>query len=467
MDFISSKKKAKNVFIKDSLKNVIANLGTSRDKKSYTEFDVEAYDPEQLEAQYVSDWMSGQIVDVPANDMVRNWRRFDAPDLKAEKITQLEKAEKKLKTKKSFNLAQKWARLYGGSVIVMNISQGLPEEPINLNQIKKGALKSLKVFDRRDIQIAALDLDVESENYREPLYYQIMNGSGKKIHYSRVLKFKGVEVPWRLKENNEYWDYSVLQRVNDAIKNSNIVSSAIASMAYESTVDIISVPELFEKLTQPGGKTALRTRFFEGALLKSINNMLLLDSKETYQRLQTTFSGLPDLLVKYIAIVASAADIPATRLLGQSPQGLNATGESDSENYFNRIESDQQEMFGPLLDYYDEVFVRSELGAMPEDFSYSFNALWSMSDTDKAEIEEKNSKRDKIYDEMGIVTPAMIAEKLKQNDVYDISDEYLMVLNELEESELNEQDMFQEEEKSEEDSEDSEDSEDNEDLIIE
>jgi uncharacterized protein len=38
-------------------------------------------------------------------------------------------------------------------------------------------------------------------------------------------------------------------------------------------------------------------------------------------------------------IVSGAADIPVTRLLGQSPAGMNATGTSDMKNYHDRIQS--------------------------------------------------------------------------------------------------------------------------------
>ena len=39
----------------------------------------------------------------------------------------------------------------------------------------------------------------------------------------------------------------------------------------------------------------------------------------------------------FLQVAAGAADIPVTRLLGQSPAGLSATGESDTRNYYDMI----------------------------------------------------------------------------------------------------------------------------------
>jgi phage-related protein (TIGR01555 family) len=91
-------------------------------------------------------------------------------------------------------------------------------------------------------------------------------------------------------------------------------------------------------------------RFRLGDHLKSFNNMLLLDEMEKFERKATSFAGLPELMNKFMLHVAAAADIPVTRLFGQSAMGLNATGEGDERNYHERITSDQENRFGPALE---------------------------------------------------------------------------------------------------------------------
>lgn len=49
------------------------------------------------------------------------------------------------------------------------------------------------------------------------------------------------------------------------------------------------------------------------------------------------FDSVRAWLDRFLQIVSGAADIPAIRLLSQSPAGMNATGESDLRNYYDRL----------------------------------------------------------------------------------------------------------------------------------
>jgi phage-related protein (TIGR01555 family) len=417
-------------FVEDSFVNAFANIGTARDKQSYSTYQRDAYPDDFFENMYLS-WAAGQIVDVPANDMTREWRTIQAPSLSPEQIEEVQNEETRLAVKSKFQEAKKYARLYGGSIGIMVVEgAGFPDEPLDPSRVRQGALKHINVFDKTEAYVEEVDRDPLSENYRQPLFYRI-NSSSQKIHYTRVLRFSGTKVPWQMRRGNLYWDYSVLQRCVDPIKKFDTIYNSISSMTFESNVDVISVENLFEKLTQPGGKRALQARFSEGALLKSINNMLLLDSREKWDRKTQTFAGLPDLLIKSLSILSASSDIPATRFLSQSPTGLNATGDADLENYYTRIHADQEEEFRPNLDWFDEVFARSTLGFKPDDWTFEFDPLWSMSEGDTAEKQLKDSTRDRNYLDGGVVTPSIVAQNLKEDGVYSIDDEYLEALKEL------------------------------------
>ena len=87
-----------------------------------------------------------------------------------------------------------------------------------------------------------------------------------------------------------------------------------------------------------------------------------------------------------MTIVAGAADIPLTRLLGQSPGGLNASGEGDARNYYDRIRAMQELDIGPAMHILDECLIRSALGSRPDDVYYNWASLWQISDKERAEI---------------------------------------------------------------------------------
>jgi phage-related protein (TIGR01555 family) len=101
---------------------------------------------------------------------------------------------------------------------------------------------------------------------------------------------------------------------------------------HEAKVDIVTVPNLSEHLSSTETTQQLSARFAYAAAMKSINNLLLLGDGETWSRQSVDFDGLPEMVRIFLQVAAGAADIPVTRLLGQSPAGLSATGDSDTRN---------------------------------------------------------------------------------------------------------------------------------------
>ena len=84
--------------------------------------------------------------------------------------------------------------------------------------------------------------------------------------------------------------------------------------------------------------------------------------------------------------MAGAAEIPATRLFGRSPQGLNATGEADMKNYYERVAQIQESMFRPALDRLLPVLFVSTLGFLPGHLDYVFEPLAIQDPLERATI---------------------------------------------------------------------------------
>lgn len=423
---ISATMKARHAQLKplplqDGLVNIVANLGTSKDKRAQSQFASRLLYRDELEIMYDSDWIAGKVVDIPVDDMTRNWRRLKSNEAPQEDLEIVETLERDLQIKDKINEALKWARLYGGSLILLGIDGAGPvSTPLDPNRVGLGSLKYLHVLDRYDVQIDALNTtEPHKSNFRQAEYYTVNGAPNTKIHFSRVLRFDGIKLPWRKRQANNYWGASILQRLYESILNAQTASDSAASMIYESSVDIVKMQNLFQYLSTPNGNDLLLERFALANQSKSFNNMLLLDKdQEEHARVFNNFSGLADLIIKYLNVAAAAADIPATRLLGQSAPGLNATGESDTENYYNMLSSTQETRLGPQLRQLDQVLVRSALGYYPEDFGFEFNALWLLSDSAKADIDIKNAQRDEYYLRNGVVTPSIVAYQLRENGVY-------------------------------------------------
>ena len=417
----------------DTLENLVAELGTQSDKRSHSVFvnSKSLSTPgreSELTAMYRTDWVSGKIVDIIPDDMTREWRTFTGKD-SPEKIEVLKAEEDRLKVRKSFNLATKWARLYGTGFIVLNVDDGQePDKPLDFNRIKPNGFKNMQALDRTRIVYNGFRPTINpfSKNYGMPEKYRLTE-TAIDIHHSRLIRFEGVELPYEEFRNNGYFSDSVLDRVYESVTNFNIASSASSSMIFEANSEIVSVKGLMGYLQTEQGQALIRKRFSLAKLLKSFNNMMLLDSDETYQKTNQTFAGLPDLIDRFAQALASASDIPATRLLGSSASGLNATGEGDLKNYYDKVRALQNTQFLEPLKYVDDI-INASLGG-GYDTAYEFNSLFQMSDSQRSDIELKNAQRDQIYLTNGILTESIIAKDLQQNATYtNISDDDIEAL---------------------------------------
>ena len=320
----------------DTMSNFLAGLGDPfRDKSAVTTYMFTPMVRAQLEAAYRTDWIARKAIEIPARDATRMWRAWQAED---DQIEKLEELEKKFCVQQKLQDAIIKSRLYGGSVAVIGVEDGLDTAvPLDLERIKEGSLKFIHVVSKDDIKPDVVNTDVSSEWYGEPNFYETVSRVGsevpKKIHPSRVVRLVGLPTPDPIRDaSNGPWGDPVLQIINDSVMNAGTVINSIATMVFESKVDVLKIPKLSSVMGTKESSNRLVQRMNDANAYKSIVNMLVIDKEEEWERIATNYGGIPDLLNAYLMIVCGAADIPATRFLGRSPQGMNATGESDLRN---------------------------------------------------------------------------------------------------------------------------------------
>lgn len=417
--------------LSDGMENLVAQLGTGQDKRSYSSFVnhkrlSQKGNQEELNALYRTDWIAGKIVDIIPDDMTREWRSFTG-DITPEQVKQLISEEERLNLKGRFNQAHKWSRLYGTAIIVMSIDDGgLPEEPLNIDRIKPGGLRHINVVDSHRLSVTEIEpiQDPLNVNFGMPEWYRFSE-TNVRIHHSRIIRFDGIKLPFDEFRRNNYFSDGVLDRLYDSITNFHTTTNSAASMVYETNIDVMKVKGLMSYLQTAEGEAMLRKRFTLAGLMKSFNNMLLLDSEEDFQPKTNTFSGLPELIDRYAQILSAASDVPATRLLGTSASGLNATGEGDLKNYYDKVRSHQMVDYKPRLDYFDTIMAKS-LQMDNLDLTYQFNPLFQMTPQEEAALEFQNAQRDQIYYNIDAIPVSTITKELKQEGVYsNIDDDYI------------------------------------------
>ncbi|MFK0273664.1 DUF1073 domain-containing protein [Ensifer sp. NPDC090286] len=373
-------------FVRDSLTNMVANLGTSRDKASATFYSMPMLSDEELLNAYRGAWLPRKIVDIPAFDSVRAWRDWQA---KKAQIEAIEKEETRLNVKGKILDAKVKARLWGGAAIVIGTGDLELSTSLDVERVGKGGLKYLTVMSKRNLTAGEIERDPASEWYGKPKLYQVSSAGGQQleIHPSRVVIFNGAAQPdEEFFTTSQGWGDSVLLSVVEAIKQADGTAANIASLVFEAKVNVIRIPDFMQNLGNAEYRAKIMERYTLAATAKGINGDLLLDKEEEFEQKQANFATLPDVLMSFLQIVSGAADIPATRLLGQSPAGMNATGESDLRNYYDRLQAMQSVEMTPAMARLDECIIRSALGSRDPDIYYEWAPLWGMSEKEKADV---------------------------------------------------------------------------------
>lgn len=417
----------KHVALADGLRNLVSGLGTAKAKRSHNTFAMDAMVGfGQLDAAYQTNWIARSVVDIPAEDMTREWRT-----IKCKAAEEIARAEDDLGLLAAAQDALCWARLYGGGAILMVTNQAL-EKPLNVNKIKKGDLERLIVFDRWEL--SAVDYnstDVLKPNFMLPEYYTIANAGGQRIHWTHFALFFGARLPRRQRMLTQGWGDSELRKCLDDIKDTVAGKDGIAELMQEANIDVIKRTGLSEELASDQDDK-IQERYELYSMMKSLVNMALLDGEEEFQRMTLNLSGVAPILETFMTWISGAADIPVTRLFGTSAKGMNATGEGDMDNYYNSIRSKQNSQLTSPMRTLDEVMVRSALGHWPDDFSYQWNPLEQQNAVEIAQAQYMRAQRDQVYLDQGVVTVSQVQKVLRASEDYQFADGAIEELEQLE-----------------------------------
>lgn len=399
-------------FVKDGFKNILKGLGTDKDPRNARTFSKGMLINQQIANDlYVYNWLAAKGVNIPIDDATRKWRSLQIPD--ADKKKEIEELMKDFDVKGKISLAAKWARVFGGSAIVIIIEGEDPKEPLNIDAIRPGSLKNFIVLDRYNIFPEQINRQILSDNFGNPEYYTVIR-EGEKIHHSRVIRFLGEKPTVLEAERNNFWGVSIFTRTWDSIADSGTMTQAIGNLVSEASVDVFKIAGL-NGMVADGDDNLVVKRLQIMNQMKSVVNGCVLDAEDDYEKKATTFTTLPDIDDRYMQKVAGSFDIPLTRFLGISPSGLNATGDSDMANYDDNVSSIQENDFRPKIDIMDSVIIAS---AQVEPFEYEFKPLRQLSEKDQAEVNTKNSAVDKTYWEMDVLRTSDILAQIAERKTY-------------------------------------------------
>lgn len=391
----------------DGLRNLVSGMGTDRDKASHSFFVPDLLSAAQLEAAYRTSKLAQKIINMPAEDAGREWREWQADGAD---ISAIEAEEKRLNVRGKLIEALRIARFKGGSAIMIGTGEANTEQPLNPEAVKRGGLKYLTVLDRGEINPEEIQNDPREPGYGRPEFF-VMSAPGAhlRIHYSRLVLFRGPKVPGGVTATGDWWGDSILNAVLSQVQRDEAGAANAESLLFEAKVDVLKIKNLTDNLKTQGQayENILLQRFQLANTGKGINGSLILDEDEDYQQKTATFGSIPDLMDRFALRVSAAAEIPIVLLYEQSPGGLNSTGDADIRGYYDRVKVRQTLDLEPEISTLDECLIRSALGSRPADLHYNWRPLWQPSEKERAENADKLMSAAEKMERLGVPLEAV------------------------------------------------------------
>ena len=428
----------------DGYVNLLNKYGTTQDNSEAYKFEREPVIPDmQLTGLYEGNGLFSKIIDTPAEEALKHG--FDL-NLKSDEVNAfVEDALDDLEWEEKAATAIKWARLYGGALIVMLIDDGRGlEEPVDWEHIS--SIDELRVYERSIVQPDSSSLYQQDyggkgvgnrvSKFGQPEYYYVSSIYGSfKVHESRCLVFRNGVLPEQTSNATYlFWGMPEYVRIRRALRETVTAHTDSVKLLERSVQAIYSMKGLASLLTTDDGENQVLKRLQLVDTSRGLLNSIAIDSEgEQYDFKTFQFSGVKDVIDATCNMLSALTNIPQTILFGRSPAGMNATGDSDFESYYNFVEKIQRLMLKrnlrTLLDVVFRAGIASGDVAEEPDYKLEFKPLWSLSDTEQAAVDQTKAQTALVkaqtaqaYVDMQALDPTEVRRRLASDEEFDVED---------------------------------------------
>ena len=414
----------------DGYSNPLAGLGDASALLSGGTYERAApLTPSLLTALYRESWLAKRIIDMPCEDMTRGWYTL-AGALPPQRAEDLRRLEARHEIRREITSAIRWARLYGGACALMVITgqEDRLDEPLDPDTVMPGSFQGLLVRDRVSgvLPSSELEEDLNDPDFGYPLFYDLQleaSASGPaflRVHHSRVLRFTGRDLPRGEEIGEMFWGASELEHLWEELQKRNATSANIAQLVFQANITTLRMGDFGEILAM--GTDQQKSRVLDAIArenaLRTSFGLQLLSAGDSLESHPFSFAGLSDVYEAFMLDMAGASGIPATRLFGRSPQGMNATGESDLKTYYELIADMQEKHLRPALEKLLPVMCLSLWGEAPDRLEFTFPPLMTPSPLEQAEILQKQIQALAQARDAGLLTQA--EARLRLRDLGDL-----------------------------------------------
>lgn len=404
----------------DAWYNGVTGFGTSRDKTTYgTAVAAPPLTVQELEALYNHNDMAARIVDIVPDDVYSMGFSVETGDPKLDEVVN-DKLDSLCAAERLAD-GKRWGRAYGGGAVLIGADDGRPAwEPLAIERADD--IHYLYDLDRRALTPQTYYTDFGNPKLGQPETYLVWNqharGSAQiVVHESRLIMFGGATTGRQERLLNDGWDLSVLQRPHEVLRQFDTGWKSVEVLMTDAHQTVMKMSGLAEIISSPGGEAALQKRAMLTDLYRSLMRAIIVDAdaNESLERQQVSFDSIPQTLEKLMIRMSAAADVPVTRLMGQSPAGLSATGESDLRWHYGRMESERNRREAPKVRRLALLWLRTKAGRAasrgkePTSLIIKWPSLWTEPPLNEATRRKTIAETDAVLINAQVFTPDEVA----------------------------------------------------------
>lgn len=367
-----------------------------------------------------------KMVGTIAEEMTRKWIKLKTvgDEDKSERVKLLNDAIERFNVRDKFREAAEHDGYFGGGQIYIDVSSPKNVSAWNDDaelqsklflsnkKITKGSLKGFRVIEPVWTYPGIYNADNPlSPDFYKPTEWFVM---GKTVHASRMIDFVSRQVPDLLKASYNFRGLSLVQIAEPYVNNWLRTRDSVSDMIHSFSIPVLGTD--MGQVLQGGGADMLlarieflsRTRDNRGVFAKNNADT----TPETVEFVNAPLTGLDVLQAQSQEHMASVSSIPLVKLLGITPNGLNASSDGEIRVFYDYIHSLQQAIYKTPLKRVLDIIQLSEFGDIDPDIYFEFEPLYEMSAKEKAEIRKIDADTDAVYVAAGALSNNEVREKI-------------------------------------------------------
>lgn len=251
-----------------------------------------------------------------------------------------------------------------------------------------------------------------SPNFYKPTSWFIY---GKEVHASHFLYFTSEYPPLLLRPSYNFFGIPKAQIALDYVANFTESREAAARLLKKFSLTALKTD--MTTVFSGGGTGELDRRMMYFAQTRSNDGVLLIDKEaEDIIKLETPLSGVTDIVRQALELLSAVFRIPSVKLLGISPGGMNATGESDMRSFWDYTAGQQEKQFTKQMETLICLLTLNRYGVIDPALTFDWVELGDEDEEKKATTQRIEAERDAIYLDRGVVSGDEVREKLAADE---------------------------------------------------